>query len=536
MKAVKISLGDQHPSIVEIPEPCTEVDRGCVHVVTNAVIDILLAGDHDMVDHKWKHEDSGLARYLVPTGGQPDARIQVIRTDYSTENRFFQGVRHLLAADCRRDHPAPMLVGVPHELFAKLCDEADSTSIEPHAASHGFYARLRETYVPEDVQTRFRGESEEANRARALMMRAAQSDETVLIQGETGTGKEIAAHIIHENSSRATQCFIAVNCGAITSSLFEAELFGHEPIFTGATPGGRIGLWEAAKGGTLFLDEIADIPLDCQPKVLRALQENKIRRVGGTEEYPVDVRIIAASCRNIGNMVATGAFREDLYYRLMCFLIRTPAFDAEPAKVPQLIMQIWSDIVHPKDIKLDPDIVDELAQRRWPGNFRDVGNFLNCLKINATENVTLRDVQELMQYYGPPIEVTAQSVTTDAAAAAHRIDCLRHLRRAADVLQTVRTLLRPIATDGKEVANIDWPIGQSLHELDGLLAHPLSFHGIQTHEFTDAARDRIAQFKALHDVDVATLRTQCRRYVLPAIETALTALFDETRRLESGSK
>ncbi len=163
-------------------------------------------------------------------------------------------------------------------------------------------------------------DSEEMDKVKKLILKIAKSNATVLIRGESGTGKELMARAIHKNSLRVNQIFQAVNCAAINENLLESELFGHEKgSFTGAV-GEKLGLFEIADGGTLFLDEIGELDISLQAKILRALQEKQIRRVGGTKEINVDVRVVAATNRDLLKMSQEGSFREDLYYRLECFV------------------------------------------------------------------------------------------------------------------------------------------------------------------------------------------------------------------------
>ncbi len=536
MQVLKIAPQERQVLVWDGAEVSLFGERGCVFLVKNSVVRQILKVDSlDACDHGWKHENIGLARYLLPQGKKRDRRVQVVRTKYTSRKRLEQGISHLLLAGAKCDFPAPLLTGVPARVFKELV-AASGAEPEEKGGEDGFYARLRKVKVPKEVRKRFRGESEEAARARALIVRASESDEAVLIQGETGTGKEIAARLVHEQSARANNSFIAVNCAAISPTLFESELFGYAPgAFTGALRGGRAGLWENADQGSLFLDEVADIPLDCQAKVLRAIQEGKIRRVGGDKEYAVDVRVIAASCRELGGMVASGDFREDLYYRLLGFLIRTPALDAEPERVPGMVQQLWRDITRNAKAELDEEVVELLARRRWPGNFRDIKNFLRRLHLNAPDGVTEGDVRELMEYYGPPVRVSRRRADTDSARTVHRFDCLRHLRRTAEVLRALQTMLESgVAAPADGAAELQWTFRQILGELELLARQPLSFHGESPYAAVLAVREQLTPLHGslASDAD-GTVPPRARNAILRAIEDALSALFAETRRLES---
>ncbi len=181
------------------------------------------------------------------------------------------------------------------------------------------------------------GESQELNRALMIAERASRTDTTVLIRGESGTGKELVAFAMHQESKRSDMPFVAVNCGAIPSTLIESELFGHEKgSFTGALAQ-KIGKFEQASGGTIFLDEIGDLPIDMQVKILRVLQDKSFYRVGGSEEINVDIRIIAATHKNLEQMIQQEKFREDLYYRLNVIPVNLPALRERSDDIPHLI-------------------------------------------------------------------------------------------------------------------------------------------------------------------------------------------------------
>ncbi|MBM4185990.1 MAG: AAA family ATPase [Gemmatimonadetes bacterium] len=207
----------------------------------------------------------------------------------------------------------------------------------------------------------------------------AATDTTVLITGETGTGKELIARAIHQRSLRATRPLVAVNCGAFASSLVESELFGHEKgAFTGAVAR-KVGRFELADGGTLFLDEIGDLPLDLQVKLLRVLQEGEFIRVGGTETIKVDVRVIAATHRDLPAAVAAGVFRQDLYYRLNVFPIRNPPLRERREDIPILVSHFTAEYANRLGKRIEaipPRVLEALSAHSWPGNIRELANLI----------------------------------------------------------------------------------------------------------------------------------------------------------------
>ncbi|HSR02307.1 MAG TPA: sigma-54 dependent transcriptional regulator, partial [Methylophilaceae bacterium] len=196
------------------------------------------------------------------------------------------------------------------------------------------------------------GDSPAINQVRALIEKLARSQAPVYISGESGSGKELAARLIHKNSPRRDRSFVAVNCGAIPENLMESEFFGYKKgAFTGATQD-TSGLFQAANGGTLFLDEVADLPLPMQVKLLRAIQEKKVRAVGGTMEEAVDVRIISATHKNLSQMMTDGLFRQDLYYRLNVIQLKMPALREHAEDIPDLTQKLLEKLCKVQDIDI----------------------------------------------------------------------------------------------------------------------------------------------------------------------------------------
>ncbi len=241
------------------------------------------------------------------------------------------------------------------------------------------------------------GESPAMRALKDDIIGCAPLDSTVLIQGESGTGKELAAQAVHELSSRATQPFVAVNCGAIPESIIESELFGYTSgTFTGAKKGGKPGLFEHADGGTLFLDEIAELPLSLQVKLLRVLQERKVMRLGGRKEHAFNVRIIAAANVDLAEQVRQGKFRQDLYYRLQVIPLQVPALRERDGDV-ELLVNYFVRLYARRRNEPAPPVAPELMQRfieySWPGNVRELKNFveygINLRKQRSLDLATL---------------------------------------------------------------------------------------------------------------------------------------------------
>ena len=239
------------------------------------------------------------------------------------------------------------------------------------------------------------GESESIKKVKEMIDRVAPTETRVLITGSNGTGKELVAHQIHEKSNRSKGPFVEVNCAAIPSELIESELFGHEKgSFTSAIKQ-RIGKFEQANGGTLFLDEIGDMSLSAQSKVLRALQENRITRVGSDKDIHVNVRVIAATNKNIRKEIENNNFREDLYHRLSVILIHVPTLNERAGDIPLLADHFNSLICGEYGMSkktITPDAVKELQKIEWTGNIREFRNVLERLIILCRDEITAADV------------------------------------------------------------------------------------------------------------------------------------------------
>ncbi|NLO79808.1 MAG: sigma-54-dependent Fis family transcriptional regulator [Xanthomonadaceae bacterium] len=280
-------------------------------------------------------------------------------------------------------------------------------------------AQHRSNAPPSTTVPRLVGQSRAMQRVQQLIRQVAASDANVLILGESGTGKEVVARNLHAQSPRRDKPFVPINCGAIPPDLLESELFGHEKgAFTGAISA-RQGRFEMAQGGTLFLDEIGDMSLNMQVKLLRVLQERCFERVGSNKTIEADVRIIAATHRNLEQRIAEGEFREDLYYRLNVFPIELPALRERPGDIPVLIEEMVRRIEEEGrgSVRFSAAALSALAQYSWPGNVRELANLVERMAIlHPFDEVQLEDLPEriLQQCNG---ETVAQPQEAEAPAA-----------------------------------------------------------------------------------------------------------------------
>ena len=241
------------------------------------------------------------------------------------------------------------------------------------------------------------GQSQEMKDVIHVVRKVAQSSATVLILGESGTGKELIAKAIHYNSLRSTRPFTAINCAAIPETLLESELFGYEPgAFTGAV-GRKIGLFEASSQGTVFLDEVGDLPQMTQAKILRVLQEKEVRRLGGRESIKVDVRIIAATNKDLEAAMKDNTFREDLYYRLKVVTINLPSLRQRVGDIPELaryFLARYNKEFGKKISELDQPVLDALCQYHWPGNIRQLEAVIEKAVLMCESNrIRLEDIK-----------------------------------------------------------------------------------------------------------------------------------------------
>ncbi|NOS98254.1 MAG: sigma-54-dependent Fis family transcriptional regulator [Methylotenera sp.] len=261
-----------------------------------------------------------------------------------------------------------------------------------------FALKLTPQISPNRVNTlEMIGDSEPVQYVRMMIAKLARSQAPVYVSGESGSGKELAAKLIHKNSARADGAFIAVNCGAIPENLMESEFFGYKKgAFTGANQD-KEGMFQAANGGTLFLDEVADLPLPMQVKLLRAIQEKKVRMVGGTSEEAVDVRIISATHKNLVEMMEAGQFRQDLYYRLNVIQLKMPALRDRPSDIPMLANLLMTKLCENQNIaipKIDHSTQAYIAKLQFPGNVRELENMLErALALCDGQTITIDDLQ-----------------------------------------------------------------------------------------------------------------------------------------------
>ena len=311
------------------------------------------------------------------------------------------------------------------QLPAQLSYQPLLDSLHKAKNFHEHFNRLRDFDGVRDFNM-FRslvGESEALQKVRYMMGQVASKEVSVLITGESGTGKEVVARNLHLNSNRSDKPFIPINCGAIPRELLESELFGHEKgAFTGAIAS-RAGRFELADGGTLFLDEIGDMPLSMQVKLLRVLQEHSFERVGGVNTLQVDVRILAATHKDLEKLIELGEFRQDLYYRINVFPIEMPSLRERPEDIPPLLNELIT-IMESEDrgsVRFNSAAIKALCGYEWPGNVRELANLIERMAILYPHSIVgASDLPKKFRKDAMSSEIDANLVSTISA----RVDAL----------------------------------------------------------------------------------------------------------------
>jgi Nif-specific regulatory protein len=453
-------------------EVLSRIARGALDAISDAIdsLVILRDDDDDLKVAAQAHRGEGLAR-------QPNAKIC---------EQVFQKGEALLFGQASPEVPASTLVnmgvgsGIAAPLWVEnevagvlqvncLTGRHDLSSLEldlaialAHHAGIAIEkasligqlrraeAQLREenAFLKQRTQLKMSMVAESAAMKKVIeeLKRAASSDVTVLLQGETGTGKEVTAQFVHDNSRRANQLIIPVNCGALTETLLDSELFGHKKgAYTGALSD-RKGVFEMASDGTVFLDEIGEMPLNLQVRLLRVLEEGKIRRVGESVERAVNMRIIAATNKDLKQLVADGGFREDLYYRLRVFPLTLPPLRDRPGDIEPLCLHFarrYADQVGRRITGVDPGFIEALAQYSFPGNVRELANEVERAVVRVDDGQPLTaDLlsEEVLSSSGGEGPITPSGTTLRDLLARHErdiiIDCLqRHAGRKSAAAQ-----------------------------------------------------------------------------------------------------
>jgi DNA-binding NtrC family response regulator len=536
-----IRVDSQNETLVEVhdgdPGRLREVlcEPKCAHVLSNEWIDEVLRAAFPKKRCYTKNKNKGFASCIDLNAGG----IQAVRTSYRSERRLLsQGLRPLLR-QIPEEADTSILAGVPDALFEQMAQRLDDGEHPDRMCeSRTNLKRTLLDLLPDikppaniHLEDLFRGHSIDAKTVRKLITITARADMPVLVLGPTGTGKGIVARAIHDCSKRSGD-FITVNCAAIPPPLFESEVFGYvSGAFTNALKAGKKGAWARANNGTLFLDEIADLPIECQPKILHALEAERILPVGATEEVSVSARIIAATSRNLFRLVEQGLFREDLFHRLRRTTINTPPIETEGKELRKIIALMWADLSEKTKCPLSPQVIDMLAEQRWAGHFRDLKGFLEGLDATwPGQTITPTHVKALMHHRGPtPMPEPEDGANTRLAREIRRIERQHHLNRTAEILHAVQNAVAVLTRKNSLLPpDLESVITHRLVELDLMLHTPLRFGNGNVYEAVAAVRNSLAELCSLLGQDATQARTHARRRTVPVIKKALAVLFGAT--------
>jgi transcriptional regulator with AAA-type ATPase domain len=521
------------------------------YVVLNNELPGLLRFHNLVVDRGRKHEAKPLAKLLLG-----HTKIPFISGSYESSGQLIRSIRTLLENAFNRDDHNIYIIGTSERILDELWSKAGAIPAAGYLSSRGpdgfspkpktlegvlssqsLLQLLPHREIPEDFLQTYVGASVEVQLVRQLVMRAAASDDPVLVLGDTGTGKEVIARSIHKYSARSAEKFIPVNCGAIPSELLESELFGHKRYtFTDAKVDKK-GLWEITGNGTLFLDEIGDLAAVHQVKILRALEENKIRPIGEAKEIRVNARVIAATNRDLFSMVKAGQFRQDLYYRLRALLIRTSVLRNHREDIPALARFFWKKITRNERAVLPDDILVELQQCAWPGNARELKAVLMSLyTLFGKDNLDASRLRAVFHIQGQAPATSPESSAQNEFIT-HRVDCLRHLRRVDEVVRASTVSVRPLVETGQidlaTAASVRASLRTRLGELEVLCLNPLRFHSIVAFTVVDGLKEKLSYFYGLLEGDPKVAVSYWKNEVTRELKLALTAVFQECERLEA---
>jgi transcriptional regulator with AAA-type ATPase domain len=527
-------------------EKLTEKERPAALVVRSSSLPFLKEFRDLVIDRGVKHPAKSLSQLLLQ-----HQKIPLIDGRHRAAGQLKRSIKTLLKNAAALGERNIYVIGAGDEVFRELWQEPQSPEqpgippITP-GTTGSFTSRLLHDLegrveVPAKLRQTFLGESVEARLVRALIMHAAQVNDPVLIMGDTGTGKEVVARAIYEQSTRQEQNFVTVNCAAIPGDLLENELFGHVGgAFTGAKEE-KAGLWESAGEGVLFLDEIGDLKAEHQAKVLRALEYGDIRRLGASRAIQVKARVLAATNRDLNALISAGRFREDLYYRLRGFLIRTPALREHPHDIPLLAQHFWQKLTQDKSKGLPPEILTELTTYRWPGNARELKMVLNRLfALFGTNNLTVERLQWVFYYEGQDHGQVGGPVA-ERELILHRVECFRHLRRADEVIRATKITLRPIVEgsklDRESMAAVLPGLDLRLNELDVLCYRPLLFHSEMTFNLVHRLKGKLTYLQGLlQQQDGQEARRYWQDETAEEFRLVLSTIFQEVDTLLKESK
>jgi hypothetical protein len=502
-----------------------------------------------IIDYKGKkHKAMQLTRIL-----RKGEHIPVVDGDFSSAGKLERSVQSYLKNDgdtlpklaiivTGRDIIESLRHRLPKSSLCVRLDQVISPAVQlsdefQQNALDQFQLLVMGRPMPQELIKSYLGESLEVQMVRHLILLAGEIDNPVLVTGDTGTGKEIVARKVHYYSNRRTLPFRPVNCSAIPHNLLESELFGHlKGSFTDAFTD-KTGLWLEADGGTLFLDEIGDLAPDHQAKILRTLESGRIRPVGSNQEIPVNARIIAATNRNLLQMVQEGKFREDLYYRLRGFLIHTPALRSHREDIPLIASTKWEEIAGPDGPLLGDDLLAMLRRYDWPGNVRELKMVLTFIYglFRAWRILHIPQLQMACALLGITIQ-TYDGPERRAYYGNSRHSPLCHLQRVFEVIKAVEHILCSVKDEKRTGPDVTEHLAGQLRyictDLEQLCRKPALFTP-ETFEAVNLLHSRLVYFVAGLKTDAAVSLSYWRENGEVAVKSALVAVQEEIEELKN---
>ncbi len=476
-------------------------EQPIVFLFANEHLEELVKHVDIVADRKTKESRKELTRYLAPK--KKLEKIPLLRTNFSSDGKVFGAIKTFIKNIEIRGIINTFILGVEENIFDEIWKNTEkeeekefpvfiarpTCTITGASSSAGLDSTelrilryLEDLYGKSpDLEKEYIGDSELARLTRVLILAAANTKAPVLILGDTGTGKEVVARAIHNHGARKDDEFTAVNCGAISKELLEYELFGGEKNITHAGQPLKKGLWESTGKGTLFLDEIGDLSPDHQVKILRALENNSIRRVGGIEDIKVKARIVAATNRNLFAMVQAKDFREDLYYRLRGSFIRTPTLKDHLVDVSNLSLFFWRRITKNARATLSSAVIEELCRYAWPGNVRELKMVLtNLYSLFKREDPSVTNLKDIFYLEGRVFLSAEGLPASKDDNSLERARCLQHLKRAHEVIHLCHYKFKgSLAEDvknGEPLSSIRETLLFLNHEIELLCNKPTLFH------------------------------------------------------------
>jgi len=491
----------------------------------------------ELFNDRHKKGNQGLGDYLLGQGW----KIPFIDADYIDYGRLIDGIETLLQNAETAGEKGIYLLGVCGDHFRKAWSGAltEDVSLEHASKESGLEAVLKT--LPGEAQLRkyFWGNSKAYHLVRQLILRAAQIDKPVLILGEAGTGKSVVARAIHDEGQKDESIghkdkpFIVVNCAEIPGGVFESVVFGYAAYDShGAHINAKAGKWEKAKDGTLFLDEIGELRLDHQAKVLHALKEDVIWRVGDKASTNVHARVIAATNRDLYGMVKRDKFLDDLYYFLRQYMIRTPVLRDYPKDVELIAQKLWREITH-TNAALSKEILDELCQHRWPGNVRELRSVLRSLSnYFGTSTPTREQLNAVFLQFG--LAAGYDRYESDVyEPSLFQMECLRKICHVDDAIHACEQELKPLA-EGLPLSAAAWESLTRLSvEMQDLMCSRMYFGSQETYQAVAQVAEGLGKFLVLNKKDIPALSSFWQKTLAPDIQQAVALLFSDNKNLRA---